>query len=107
MIEMANVSKNDTGLDYDLWIYSAGIDKKTKHNEPRIKVDVNGNRIPVSISSNPKILTSDKIKGFNKIKDYIIKYENVLLKHWNKEYTDKQALLKLNTINDELDDEDK
>lgn len=94
--EMANVSKEDTGLPYDIWIDSNGKDRKIGHNSPRIKVDVEGDRIPVSISNDPKILVSKEIPKFSIIKRYIIKYLDVFLKHWNKEITDRQALNLLN-----------
>lgn len=93
---MANVSKDDTGLPYDIWIDSEGKLRKVGHNSPRIKVDVDGDRIPVSISQNPMILVDKKIPKFNLIKNYVIKYFDVLIKHWNKELTDKQALNLLN-----------
>ena len=92
LVEMANVSKEDTGLPYDLWIDSEGKNRKIKHSTPRLKVDVNGDRIPVSIEQNPRILADKEIPKFSKVKKYIQKYYKVLIKHWNKELTDKQAL---------------
>lgn len=96
MFEMANVSKQDTGLPYDIWIDSNGKDRNVGHNSPRLKVDVDGDRIPVSISKDPKILVDKKIPKFNQVRDYIIKYLDVFIKHWNKEITDRQALNSLN-----------
>ena len=97
LYEMANVSKQDTKLPYDIWIDSVGKDRSSEHNLPRIKVDVDGDRIPVSISDEPEILVSNKtIPEFSEIKKYIKKYKDVFLKHWNKEITDRQALNELN-----------
>lgn len=93
--EMANVSKQDTKLQYDLWIDSEGKNRKVSHNTPRLKVDVDGDRVPVSIEDSPKILVDKKIKGFSEIAKYIVKYKDVLIKHWNKEITDRQALNEL------------
>lgn len=90
--EMANVSKKDTGLPYNIWIDSAGASRNTKHNIPRIKVDTGNDLIPVSISRSPEILVNKKIPKFLEIQNYIIKYYDVLMSHWNKEITDKQAL---------------
>ena len=90
--EMANVSKQDTGLPYSVWIDSEGKDRVAPHNVPRLKVDVDGDRIPVSISDTPKILVNKNIPQFSKISSWIIKYKNVLLQHWNKELTDRQTL---------------
>lgn len=99
LLEMANVNKQDTGLPYDIWIDSMGLNRNNTHNEPRIKVEVDHNLIPMTISkTNPDIPESVKkqgittFKGINKIKDYIKKYYDVFIKHWNKELTDKQAL---------------
>lgn len=96
LFEMANVSKDDTGLPYTLWIDSLGSRRKTGHNDPRLKVEVNGNRIPVSISKNPEILVNKKINNFGEVRDYIIRYYDVFIKHWRGELTDRQALDMLN-----------
>ena len=95
LFEMANVSKKDTKLPYDLWIDSEGKNRNTKQNYPRLKVDYNGNKIPVSISEDPEILANKKIPEFPKIKSWIKKYSVVLLQHWNKEITDREALNRL------------
>ena len=93
LFEMANLTKADSGLDYDIWIDSVGNLRKGSHNEPRLKVDVDNDRIPVLIDEKePKILVNKKIKGFNKIKKWIIQNYDILIKHWNKELTDRQAL---------------
>ena len=93
--KMANVSKKDTKLPYDIWIDSEGKNGKTKQNYPRLKVDYNGDRIPVSISEDPEILVKKKIPEFSIIKSWIRKYSIVLLQHWNKEITDREALNQL------------
>lgn len=95
LFEMANVFKKDTKLPYDIWIDSEGKNGNTKQNYPRLIVDYNGDRIPVSISEEPVILVKKKIPEFPKIKAWIKKYSTVLLQHWNKEITDKEALNQL------------
>ena len=95
LFEMANVSKKDTKLPYDLWIDSEGKNRKSNLYYPRLDVDYNGDRIPVSISDNPEILVKKEIPEFPKIKFWIRKYSIVLLQHWNKEITDKEALNQL------------
>ena len=92
LFEMANVSKKDTKLPYDIWIDSEGKNGNTKQNYPRLIVDCNGDRIPVSISDDPNILVKKKIPEFSKIRSWIKKYSIVLLQHWNKEITNKEAL---------------
>lgn len=102
--EMANVSKEDTGLPYDLWIDSIGSDRNSKHSAPRLKVRIDGKFIPVLLSDNPDIPDSVKkagIKDFphlSEIKKYIKAYLDIFLAHYNKELTDKQALNILSTI---------
>ena len=93
LFEMANVSTKDTKLPYELWIDSYVSDIEAK-NIPRIKVNVDGDLIPVSISDNPKVLVSgkDNFRGKSEIIKYIKKYLDVFIKHWNKELTDKEAL---------------
>ena len=93
LFEMANVSTKDTKLPYELWIDSYVSDIEAK-NIPRIKVNVDGDLIPVSISDNPKVLVSgkDNFRGKSEIIKYIKKYLDVFIKHWNKELADKEAL---------------
>ena len=95
LFEMANVSKKDTKLPYDIWIDSEGKNRNIAPNYPRLKVDCNGDKIPVSISENPEILVKKRISEFPKVRSWIKKYLAVLLQHWNKEITDKEALNQL------------
>ena len=95
LFEMTNVSKKDTKLPYDIWIDSEGKNRKSNLYYPRLDVDYNGDRIPVSISEDPEILVKKKISEFPKIKAWIKKYSAVLLQHWNKEISDKEALNQL------------
>ena len=91
LMEMANVSTQDTGLPYSIWIDSAGKDRKVSHNDPHVKV-VDGKFIkPVYISKNPEILVGRKFEHSAEVLKWLRKYYDVLIKHWNKELTDKQA----------------
>ena len=56
LTEMANLSSDRTGLPYDIWLDSSGNGRNTSHNLPRLKIDIEGDKIPVSISKEPKIL---------------------------------------------------
>lgn len=96
LYEMANLSKIDSGLPNDIWIDSQGKDRVTGHSTPRIKVKVSsGNLVPVSISKDPKILIDCDKKDQSEVKKVIpflrSAYE-ILIKHWNHQYTDYQAL---------------
>ena len=72
LFEMANVSKKDTKLPYDIWIDSEGKNRNIAPNYPRLKVDCNGDRIPVSISENPEILVKKRISEFPKVRSCVI-----------------------------------
>lgn len=103
--EMANVSKEDTGLPYDLWVDSLGKDRQTTHHEPRLKAAVDHQYIPVTISANPEIPESVKstlgistFKNFPKVKEYIIAYYKILTAHYLRQLTDKQLLNLLGTL---------
>lgn len=102
LMEMANLEKSESGLPYNIWIDSQGKFRNVPHNSPRIKVDITGNydtlvpvsidRVaPVNLSDNPHI----KIPKFRKVSKWIIDNYDTLIKHWNKELTDLQALLEL------------
>ena len=96
LYEMANVSREDTNLPYDIWIDSKGKERNVPHSTPRVKVEVDGELIPVSISDNPQILVDKKIIRFSRVARWIIKYKEVLISHWNKEISDRTALNRLN-----------
>lgn len=96
--EMANFSKIDSGLPYDIWVGFAGSHRNSKHHSPRIKIDVDGSLIPVSISKNPKVLINKEIPKFKIIKDYISNNYDLFIKHWDNEITDKQLLVQLNPV---------
>lgn len=104
LLEMANLSYKRTGLPYDIWIDSEGVNRKNTHYGPRIKVKVNGRFIPFEISEDPDIPDSVKNTGLtdfpykNKIREYVIVYRKVLLAHYYKQIDDVDALNLLKTL---------
>lgn len=68
--EIAKLSKNDSKLKYDIWLDSAGSNRKVPHNKPRIKLVVDNNMIPISISKNPKFLVD--VSKYKKLKTLIL-----------------------------------
>ena len=80
--EMVNLVKDDTGLDYKIWISPQS--GKEKH-WARIKVEINKQLIPVSISEDPIVLLKKKvtIPNFDKLKKFIILNYDVLIDYWN------------------------
>ena len=85
--EMANLTKDDTGLDYIVWIYP----KTNKEGHwARIKVQLDkNNRIPMSISDKPEWQIESEVKmpakKEKKIKDWIKLNKDLLLDYWNSE----------------------
>lgn len=97
LFEMANIPKAQSGLGSTIWIDSYGKKRSVGHNKPRIKVGENPNAlIPVSISKDPEILVDGKtIKNKRKIFKFISDNYETLMKHWNGELSDFEALTEL------------
>lgn len=104
LLEMANLSHKRTGLPYDIWIDSEGVNRKNTHYGPRIKIKVDDRFIPFEISDDPDIPESVKKTGLvdfphkNKIREYVSAYKKVLLAHYYKQIDDTEALNLLKTI---------
>ncbi|MCR4661401.1 MAG: hypothetical protein K5765_05280 [Clostridia bacterium] len=102
MYDMANLTSSENGTSYDIWIDNGGRSRNVPHNSPRIKFNLDGELIPVSIDrSNPQILINiDKkyINNLDKIKQFVIKNYDVLMKHHNGEISDKEALNSLKRV---------
>ena len=84
-MEMANLTKSDTGLNYKIWIQ---IQTGREKHWARIEVEVNNEFIPISISQNPEIMIKNKqdifsSKDLNDIISWIKKNEKLLLEYWN------------------------
>lgn len=97
---MAVIDKNLSGLPYDIWLDPAASNRNMRHNSPRLKVVVDGERIPYIISDNPRqaVGTRKKVKHEADIIAWIIQNKEVLLKQWNNEISDKEALDKVERL---------
>lgn len=97
--EMANLTRSESGQPFDIWIDSAGKDRKTKHNEPRIKATNNGVSVIAGFKNGQYSnfqTAKDKLKKFGKTKElqeYIIKIKPLLELHWEGKITDSEFLL--------------
>lgn len=89
--ETANLTTEDSGLPYNVWLDSAGKDRNVEHNTPRLKVEVDNEFIPMSISKDDVWSLKDFKKKSVMVK-WIMDNYDVLIRHWNKELTDRQAL---------------
>ena len=82
LTEMANISKQKTGLDYIVWLFPKT--GKEKHG-PRIKIKIDNAYVPITISDIPEVKAYIKIdaKKLNKIKDWIVLNKDSLLEYWD------------------------
>ena len=87
----AHAEKEDTGLEYDILIDSLG-NRKRWSGCPRVGVIVENVVVPVSISSDPTVLSGKGFPGFAPIHKWVLKYKDPLLAHWNGEMTDREIL---------------
>ena len=110
LLEMANISRNTTGLDVIVWVQTINTQSNVKHNLPRIKFQNNtatkiqiNELIPISISDNPEILLKNndlnKIKigqvQINGIKQWIVKNKEILIDYWEEKITTDELFQKL------------
>lgn len=103
--EMACVSKEDTGLPYDLWIDSLGKDRNVgKVQIPQVMVQIGDELISVCLSKDLSKNCVDSPKGLNAVREYIKAYSRVFLAHYDRLITDRQALMLLLRI-EEADSE--
>ena len=91
---MSNISKEDTGLPYDIWIDDSGKDRKVRYNSPRLKVDLgNGKSVSIKIDERPVVLAGDKtFRKSKEVLDWVSDNSDILLKHWNKEMSTSELI---------------
>ena len=94
LFEMSNLVKRKTGLPVNIWVDDIGVNRKNKHNLPRIKVQNNTadkrqeDTFSLTISKTPEVVAGTcKLDNaiLDTVKNYIIKNYNVLMQHWNQE----------------------
>ena len=92
-------SAKETGLPYDILLYSLGADKPLS-GKPRVGVLVEDIAVPVSISEKPVVLSGYHFQNETQIIKWIEKHNTELLDHWNEKMTDKEMLnmLKFNQL---------
>lgn len=105
IFDMANIDKRDSNLPVNIWVDSAGSNRHTQHDLPRVKIQKSANTdnsssnlIPVSISTSPQILSgSTELTGtqLRKVFEFISRNSDILIKHWRNEITDRELFSKL------------
>ena len=93
--EMANLRKQESGLPYDIWLYSAGYKRNIPHSVMRIKVCIDDEFIPTIIASQRDIRPQKHFKRENEIILWASNNYDTLFMHWNGKLSDRQALNKL------------
>ena len=89
VVGMAVVDKDEFDLPYDIYLDPAGSSRNVKHSLPRVKVIVDGQMIPFSITDDPKpLLEQRKIRHLKRICEWISKNKENLLRQWNREISD-------------------
>lgn len=95
LLEMSNLTPKRTGLSVQIWSDHAGILRKKKDKDKRVKVGTNdGYSVSITIELEPQILaTSPKLKKlksgdsiWKNIKsgiDYVARNYDLFLKHYN------------------------
>ncbi len=91
---VACATKQETGLPYDVLLDSLGADKRWRRSPgiPRIGVIVDDIVIPVSIADPPVALSGSIFFESEIVFEWVAKYHDPLLKHWNKELDDLEIL---------------
>lgn len=96
--KMANLTRQESGQPFDIWVDSAGKSRNVKHNEPRIKATNNGVTITAGFKKGEYSTfqtAKDKVRQFGKSKeleDYLIKIKPLLELHWENKITDREFL---------------
>lgn len=95
--EMANLESSETGLPYRIWIDSNGSLRNVGHNLPSVKVEVltgkKSKLIPIILyPEGAKLLKGKTIKKQKLVEKWVDDRKDIIIKHWNKELTDREAL---------------
>ena len=96
--EMAKLTKGESDLPYIIWIDCLGKYRERLNNSPRIMVclDDKWDFVPVSIDDKePAVLFEREVPEFEVISDWIKENFDTLMKHWNNEIDDYEALAAL------------
>ena len=94
--EMATLKQSNSHLPYMFLIDYDGKNRRRENNIPRIMISLDNHfreLIPISIDKyNPEVLIDKEILEFEVIKKFIVKHYEILIRHWNQELDDLDAL---------------
>lgn len=92
--ELVQVAKEDSGLKYDIYLYSSG--KVKEYLTPIVEIDYGTDLTPVLVFSANEIRLIKKsdlpATDFEEISDYLKRNYDIIVKHWNCEMSDKEVL---------------
>ncbi|MCR4867508.1 MAG: hypothetical protein K5921_11320 [Lachnospiraceae bacterium] len=88
---IATITQDESGLPYDVFIDILGKDNDIDNN-PRVGVIVNDMVLYVSISDEPECISGIYMYGEEKIFEWVKTHKDILLDHWNKVISDREAL---------------
>ena len=102
--KMSSLWKKETGLDYVIWLDPYGSDREKRDSLPRVKVEVcicNSRKlIPVILyPDGARLLKGKFIRYQSEVEKWVESRRDVITKHYNKEITDRQALILLGNDN--------
>ena len=89
--------KEDTGLMCDILLDSLGKNRVPQCG-PRIGVIAGENVVCVSVSEKPKILSDEPFYESAEVIRWVRLNEELILKHWNKEISDREILNLLRSL---------
>lgn len=84
-------TKEETGLHCDIYFDSVGADGK-RTSRPSVFVVVEDKVIVIPVTSEPDIKSEYGVPGMIEIFSWIKTNKDYILRHWNKEITDRELL---------------
>ena len=109
LIEMSNIRQARSNLPVNIWLDDLGINRKTRHNFARLKVQndylerSSNDLFSVSIDKdNPKVLAGKvkiKERDLNKVFEWIKLNYDLLMEHWNGEIDSYEFVDKMRKLN--------
>ena len=85
------VEPKDSGLPYRLHIYSSNEILAKLIFDPVLFIDLGYEELAIEICDNPHNYDGTSFADANMVYDWVKRYKDILLRHWNNELSDKEA----------------